>query len=348
MSRNGEVERLIVFARDFAELYMRFSKHFISFDAISIESFAEVFDASKVEYLHYGGGTALDRPFFPAITDDLLQLSAAYLAIPAEVAPRIVRTFGLLLSLFVYATQPARQRDTREGAAEEEVTVETPLGAASAMYTAGTSSSTRPSSTGTALTENGNAEAAAPPLSSLSPRLPMRSVPISVSCMRHLLSCMSTAHAAAIPTSTLSQNPRDFHRSGSSSNNYNSRGAEPLAQPARSSSVSSPAPVAQLSYTEARALLMLHRAGGWHVEPYVHNGLHIDALMTAHAARGVPLVTRVTPLPPPTFAAMLTARSIMHASVSPAALGGADSLFRDPEFVRMRQEYEKERQQLFQ
>ncbi|KPI87006.1 hypothetical protein ABL78_3918 [Leptomonas seymouri] len=339
MSRNSELERLIVFAKDFAQLYVRFTNFFTSLDSITIEGFAEVFDTSKVEYLHYCGGTTLDRPFYPAITDDLLQLSAAYLSLPEEVAPRAVRTFGLLLSLFLYATQPARQRDTRNEAVEEGLAVERQLSTAQASHGA-RASPMQPSSTGTANKEDCTVEAAVPPQLPQSPRLPMRTVPISVSCMRHLLSCISNAGSAA--PSTTSQGPHNFHFNGT----RNTNSAETFSQttvPSASSGFLEP-----LSYTETRALLMLHRAAAWQVEPYVHDGNHVAALLLAHSECGAPLVTRVAPLPPPTLAATLMVRSIVHASAPRAMLGGADSLFRDPEFVRMRQEYEKERQQLLQ
>lgn len=298
MPQNSELDRLSVFAKDFARLYVRFTEHFTCLDAITVESFGELFYASRVEYLHYCGGTTLDRPFFPAITDDLLQLSSAYLALPPDASPRAVRTFGLLLTLFLYATQPARPRSSED-----------------ADDTAASNDASPPTNAVDG-DESGRVEATAPssPPPLHSPRLPMRTVPISVSCMRLLLSCLSIS------------------------------GATGAAATQPSSSATPP-----LTYTETKALLTLHRAGAWHVEPYLRDGNHLAALLTAHADCGAPLVRHTAVLlPPHTFAATLAARSIVHASASPAAVGGADSLFRDPEFVRMRLEYEKARQQLLQ
>lgn len=332
MSRDGELDRLTVLARDLAHLYVQFTNHFANSDAISIESFSEVFDASKVEYLHYCGGTTLDRPFFPAITDDLLQLSATYLSFPAEVVPRAVRTFGLLLSLFLYSTQPARQRSSNEDAEEKEEVVEgtvadepqQPRAAQPAPALQALRDVVHKRKGGKSATPVEVAEAPSsslPLLSSSLPRLPMRPIPISVSCMRQLLSCLSTTTTAE--SGLPSQSPHDL---------------------SDSHAVSTSVP---LSYTETRVLLALHRAGAWHIEPYIREGPHVAALLAAHAECGAPLLTR-TMEPPSVFAAALTARSLTHTSAPPTAAGGADSIFRNAEFVRLRREYETARQQLLQ
>jgi hypothetical protein len=326
-----------VFATDFARLYVRFTEHFAHLDAVTVDSFAELFDANRIEYLHYCGGTTLERPFFPAITDDLLQLSAAYLSLPPAVTPRAVRTFGLLLSLFLYSTQPARQRSPPEAEREEERVAGQPQGKAEGTtHTAAASLplASRPGSQSVKNRSNGDTtlEAAtapsAPPTSPYT-HLSLRSVPISNSCMCQLLSGMASIVPAA---STWSP---DIHQCNGSSTEVES---------ALSPSASAP----PLSYTEARVVLMLHRAGAWHVEPYVREGPHVLALLAAHAACGAPLVTQVTPLPAQTFAAALTTQALLHASAPPATVGGPDSLLRDPEFVRLRLEYEKARQQLLQ
>ncbi|CAJ1038022.1 hypothetical protein Q4I30_008012 [Leishmania utingensis] len=344
MPRETELERLTAFAKDYAQLYARFSNHFTIPERATIDGFAELFDASHIEYLHYCGGTTLDRPFFPAITSELLMLSSAYLSVPEAVAPRGTRTFGLLLSFFLYSTQPARQQPKALANARKEGSL-SPLVPAGAPFTECTSprsgerratriammangltssSTKQPQSCSPAKRTAATAPPSPPVPSSL--RLPMQPVPISVSCMRLLLACLSIDAGSEVTSG------------------QPSAAAPPPSAAATVAPVSASPP--QLSHTEAKVVLALHRATGWHIEPYLQQGKHVSALLSAHQACAVPLVQHITPVPRPLFAAILTARSMQYASAAPEEMGGSDSLFRDPDFVRLRQEYEAARRRL--
>ncbi|KAG5490130.1 hypothetical protein JKF63_00249 [Porcisia hertigi] len=344
MPRDTDLERLTAFAKDYAQLYTRFADTFTDSESTTIDGFAELFDASHIEYLHYCGGTTLDRPFFPAITSELLMLSSAYLSIPEAVAPCGARTFGLLLSFFLYSTQPARQQlNVPATLANEGTPAQSDSAAVSPMELtpprsrgrqatcikvvadSHAGSSAQHQQPGSALTETAATAPPSPPVpSSLS--LPLQPVPISVSCMRLLLSRLSIDAGSGI----LPGKP--------------SVAASPLeATEATSPTSTSPA---HLSHTEAKVVLALRHAAAWHIEPYLQQSKHISALLSAHQACAVPLVQHVTPAPPTLFAATLTARSMLKASAAPEKIGGTDSLFRDPEFVRLRQRYEAARRQL--
>ncbi|KAG5465560.1 hypothetical protein CUR178_00265 [Leishmania enriettii] len=346
MPRDTELERLRAFAKDYAKLYARFSSHFEVPERATIDGFAELFDASHIEYLHYCGGTTLDRPFFPAITSDLLMLSSAYMSLPEAVAPLGARTFGLLLSFFLYSTQPARQMPKVSANVEKEG-IPTPPAPAEASFVESapprsegrrvtriammadslTSSSTQQPQSGSAAVGTAATAPPSPPVPS-SVRLPMQPVPMSVSCMRLLLARLSIGAGSDVA-------------SGQSS---------AAASPPRAAAAAAPASAspAQLSHTEAEVVLALRRAAGWHIEPYLQQGKHISALLSAHQACAVPLVQYVSPVPRALFAASLTARSMLNASAAPEEVGGPDSLFLDPGFVRLRQEYEEARRQLLQ
>ncbi|KAG5464084.1 hypothetical protein LSCM1_00264 [Leishmania martiniquensis] len=333
MPRDVDLERLTAFAKDYAQLYARFANHFAIPERATIDGFAELFEASHIEYLHYCGGTTLDRPFFPAITSDLLMLSSAYLSIPEAVALRGARTFGLLLSFFLYATQPARQQPTALPNMESEEMPSSPAPAAASLVESTaphnegrratrismkadtlTSSSTQQSHSSSAAAKTVATAPSSPPVPS-SLRLPMQPVPISVSCMRLLLSRLSMDAGSGIASGQ--------------------------------SSAASHSPT-QLSHTEAKVVLALHRASGWHIEPYLPQSKHISALLSAHQACAVPLVQYAAPVPRTLFAAKLTARSMLNVSAAPEEIGGSDSLFLNPDFVRLRREYEAMRRQLLQ
>ncbi|CAG9583784.1 conserved hypothetical protein [Leishmania major strain Friedlin] len=344
MPRDTDRERLTAFAKDYAQLYARFANHFAIPERATIDDFAVLFDASHIEYLHYCGGTTLERPFFPVITSELLMLSSAYLSIPEAVAPRGVRTFGLLLSFFIYSTQPARQRPKVPASVATEGKSLPPVQSTasfveSALPRSGgprasriammadslTSSSTQQPQSCSAEERTAATAPPSPPVP-LSLRLPMQPVPVSVSCMRLLLSRLSIDAGSGV----MSGQP--------------SAGVPPL----RTAVAVAPASAspAQLSHTEAKVVLALRRATGWHIEPYLQQGKHISALLSAHQACAVPLVQHVTPVPRSLFAATLTARSMLNASAAPEEVGGPDSLFRDPDFVRLRQGYEAARRRL--
>lgn len=70
----------------------------------SIESFQEMWDRCKIEYLHYAGSSHL-VPFLHHVEEQLLAISTAYMSLPIDLAPKPVR-FGLLLGYFLFATQP--------------------------------------------------------------------------------------------------------------------------------------------------------------------------------------------------------------------------------------------------
>ncbi|KAK7199973.1 small nuclear RNA-activating protein [Novymonas esmeraldas] len=336
MPRDAESERLAAFAKDYARLYARFTARCPVPECATVDDFADVFEASRVEYLHYCGGTTLDRPFFPAITRELLLLSSAYLSIPEALAPRGTRTFGLLLSFLLYATQPARQRPEASVTAVEAAET-TP--AATHAETAPPRNGARRSNRIAVLADSRSNAGAEPPSSDASAepatvatapssppvpsslRLPMQPVPVSVSCMRLLLARLDVHAKPAVSSST----------------------SQPAPPPATSTSTepTTSATLAPLSHTEATVLLALRRANGWHIEPYVNQGKHVSALLAAHHACAAPLVLqrRGPPQPRPLPAATPTA-------TSPEAVGGPDSLLRDPAYVRSRQEYEAARRRL--
>ncbi|GET93329.1 hypothetical protein, conserved [Leishmania tarentolae] len=344
MPRDTDRERLTAFAKDYAHLYARFSNHFAIPERATIDGFSELFDASHIEFLHYCGGTTLERPFFPSITSELLMLSSAYLSIPEAVSPRGVRTFGLLLSFFLYSTQPARQQPKVPASVEEEGASLPPVPTAasfaesapprsggpratriSIMADSLPSSGTQQPQSCSASKETAATAPSSPPVPS-SLRLPMQPVPVSVSCMRLLLSRLSIDAG-----------------SGVMSGQTSARAQPPRTDVEVATASSSPA---QLSHTETKVVLALHRASGWHIEPYLQQGKHISALLSAHQACGVPLVSHVTSVPRALFATTLTARSMLNAAVAPEEMGGSDSLFRDPDFVQLRQSYEEARRRL--
>lgn len=322
MPRDAEQDRLAVFAQDFAKLYTRFLAEIPDPVSVTLDEFGVLFDASHLEYLHYCGGTTMDRPYYPSITEDLLLLSSSYLALPPAIAPREAQTFGLLLSFFLFSTQPTRSRgevDASAAAAEAEPPLPPTPPAATATVTPRAAARRTTPTTAIGEGRNGSGRRAAtaasapvaPPAPSPSLCLPMRQVPVTAGCLRRVLEQLSTQLDAGANGSQVAASPRP------------------------------------LSTAEATAVLALRRADGWHIEPYLQQGKPVAAILAAHHAVGAPLVpSAAAPVPEQLFAASLTARTVLNAAAAPEALGGTDSVFRDPTFLELRQAYEAARRQL--
>lgn len=110
-----ERNRLDILAVDLANAYVKFLDEFPKPKAVTMDRFDDFFVEQRLEYLLYAGSTAnsaesspFSVPYNEVIVSDLLQLSAAYLYLPAEIARPHTRWFGLLLCYHFYSVQPQR------------------------------------------------------------------------------------------------------------------------------------------------------------------------------------------------------------------------------------------------
>ncbi|CBH15772.1 hypothetical protein, conserved [Trypanosoma brucei gambiense DAL972] len=99
-------QRLVLIATDFVTLYQEaLSRQLLTPAALTPDAFKDLFDRINVEYMHYAGAGAT-QPYFEDVVENLLQLAAAYITLPPDAAPNS-RAFGVYLTFFLYATQPA-------------------------------------------------------------------------------------------------------------------------------------------------------------------------------------------------------------------------------------------------
>lgn len=106
MNQQVDDKALAAMARDMARLYADFLERYPDPADATIDGFQKLFDDAQMEYIHYSGGTTPGCPFHPHVVEVALQLAAAYLSFPRAIARPHVRSYGLLLTFFLFSTQP--------------------------------------------------------------------------------------------------------------------------------------------------------------------------------------------------------------------------------------------------